>query len=113
MEEKLLEKPKQSSTKPSVKPSALASLRPQPDRSKAMKIVEALDTSGDGFLSVSEVKVLFSKLLKIPIENIPDDHPEVKAFAGMKTDEMVTKLCKVMTKAQVEDYYAALFPKRG
>jgi len=90
------------------KKSSLSSLRPKPDRDKAMKIVQTLDTSGDGVLSAAEVKVLFSKILCVDVGNIPDDHPEVKEWANMRLDEMATKLCETMTKAQVNEYHAAL-----
>jgi hypothetical protein len=41
------------------------------------KIITVLDTSQDGILSLAEVKVLFSKLLCKPVEEIPDTHREV------------------------------------
>lgn len=50
----------------------------RPDKHQVRRIVEALDTSDDGILSASEVKVLFSKILNMPLEEIRDDHPEAR-----------------------------------
>ena len=38
------------------------------------KIVDALDSTRDGRLQTREVKVLFSRMLGIPVSQIPDDH---------------------------------------
>ena len=74
-----------------------------PEKSKVEDIVKELDTSGDGVLSKvnptcaqssarpmvyiptqrltphpqDEIKVLFSNLLRIHVNRIPEDHPEV------------------------------------
>ena len=47
-------------------------LDPQPSRKKVERIVSILDLDSDGSMSVSEIKVLFSKLLQIPEQDIPD-----------------------------------------
>ena len=73
----------------------------------------ALDVSGDGTLQVEEIKELFSKLLDIPADEIPDDHDEVLEFAGMTTDEMVENLSTKCTKDQVDQYYEAMFPEEA
>jgi hypothetical protein len=58
-------------------------LNPRPAKYKIGCIVQSLDTDGDGKISFCEVKVLISKLLDIPVEEIPDSHPEVMQFAGL------------------------------
>jgi len=51
-------------------------LNPQPDPVKVGKIVAALDKDDDGTITAAEVKVLFSKILKLREEDIPDDHED-------------------------------------
>ena len=58
----------------------------RPDKEKIWAIVKALDVSHDGAVSLEEVKVLFSKLLGVTVDDIPDDHEEVVAFAGLEVD---------------------------
>jgi len=80
------------------------------DRSKVEKIVNMIDVSNDtGVFQLEEVKILFSKLLRIPLDDIADDHREVVEFAGVTTEEAIDKLCTTFTRAQVNRYYMALF----
>lgn len=51
-------------------------LDPKPSRKKVEKIVAILDKDEDGQMSVAEIKVLFSKLLQIPEQDIADDDRE-------------------------------------
>jgi len=88
---------------------SLSLLNPRPDQKMVEKIVQALNTADDGVLSVYEIKVLFSKLGDIPMEQIPDDHAEVVAFAGLAPDALVSKLCTNVSKVQVESFYQAMF----
>jgi hypothetical protein len=85
-------------------------LNPRPDPVQVTRIVEVLDVSSDGIISLEEVKLLFSLLLGVPVQEIPNDHKEVVAFAGLSSQEMVTRLCETVPKAKVEEYYAAMFP---
>ena len=57
-------------------------LNPQPDPARVEKIVAALDKDDDGTITAAEVKVLFSRILKIPEEDIPDDHEDGKGAGG-------------------------------
>ena len=45
-----------------------------PVTEKIEAIIQALDVNGDGELSPDEVKVLFSQIMAVPAEDIPDDH---------------------------------------
>ena len=85
-------------------------LRAVPDKNKIEAIVAKLDTSGDGRLQAREVQVLFSQLLEIPVEDIPEDHKEVQTFSGLSTNEMVEVLASTVTPDTVDRYYKALFP---
>lgn len=82
---------------------------PRPDRKKVQAIVSALNVDGDDTLSLPEVKSLFGKILQRPSEEIPSDHPEVLELAGLSLKAVEDKLCHV-SKAQIDQYYAALFP---
>jgi len=86
-------------------------LNPRPDKTKVRKLVDALDTSGDGFLSRDEVKLLFSKLLGVDPTAIPDDHPEVAAYSGLATNAVVQRVVEVASKEKVDAWYEALFPE--
>lgn len=57
-------------------------LNPQPDPARVGKIVAALDKDDDGTITAAEVKGLFSRILKIPEEDIPDDHEDGKGAGG-------------------------------
>ena len=83
-------------------------LDPRPSRKKVEKIVAMLDQDQDGAMSVGEIKVLFSKLLQIPEEDIADDDPEVAEFAGLSNEMMIETLCTNCSKAQVDQYHDAL-----
>ena len=78
-------------------------------KSKVGDIVRALDKDDSGDISAAEVKVLFSRLLEIPVEEIPDDHEGVLAFAGLSVDDMIEKLSLTVGDEDVERYYASLF----
>jgi len=84
-------------------------LNPRPQRAKVLRIVEAIDTSSDGQLCLDEVKQLFSKLLMVPVDEIPDTHREIKAFAGLKTGELVELLCTTISQTKVDSFYRVLF----
>lgn len=56
---------------------------------KVRTIVDSLDANGDGEMSVSEVKVLISKITETPESEIPDDHPEVLELANISASAMV------------------------
>jgi len=45
---------------------------------KVGKIVQSLDTDGDGFVDTMEVKILFSRLFGVPADDIPDEDEEVQ-----------------------------------
>ena len=85
-------------------------LNPRPDRAKVERIVAALDVDSDGHLEASEMKVLFSRLTRVPVEEIPDDHPDVLAFSGLKSWAIVAKLCRIARRADIDRYYDAMFP---
>jgi len=105
---KVLKLNKRSETiEPAEKPLLVAN---KPDRDKVERIVKALDSSADGEMSASEIKVLFSKLLGIPEVEIPDDHSEVVLFAGLSLEGMVENLCRDVSRGMVEEYHAAMFP---
>jgi hypothetical protein len=108
-------------------PAALSA----PQRDRVTRMVLFLDTSADGVLSASEVKVLFSKLLDIPEvpnpnprvtsacvtghtnivqDQIPDDHEMVVAYDGLSTEKMVEKLCEDIGPDELDQYFLALFP---
>ena len=74
------------------KKDPLSDLCMHPDRAKAEKIVLSLDRDGDGQVTIVEVKTLFSKLLDIPVTEIPDDNDEVQQFAGLSMEEMIDML---------------------
>ena len=90
-----------------VKP-AMILLPAPPDRDKVVSIVGRLDQDSDGDISASEAKVLLSKLLGIPEEEIPDNHQDLLEFAGLSTDEMVEKLMRECTVESVDQYWTAL-----
>lgn len=83
-------------------------LNPRPDIEKLEAIVAKLDTSQDGTIEAAEVKVLFAKLAGLPVEQIPDDHEEVVAFAGLSNEELAAKLFETVAKEKVDQFYAAL-----
>ena len=85
----------------------------RPDIDKLEAIVEALDTSADGTIEASEVKVLFAKLTGVPVEQIPDDHEEVAAFAGLSNEELASKLFETVAKEKVDSFYEALLGGGG
>lgn len=68
-----------------------------PRRGDVEQIVTCLDTDADGSLSVEEVKSLYSLLLGIDADEIPDDHEDVMAFAEMSDSARVHHLCSTMT----------------
>jgi len=107
-----LEKKKQEAATPVavvVKGTAITALSPQPDRAKVEKLVTALDTDADGVVSAAEVKVLFSRLLGVPEDAIPDDNEEVAHFATLTTVAMVDKLVSMADKKLCDRYYDAMF----
>ena len=73
------------------------------------QIVMKLDSDCNGTLSADEVKELFSKLSGRPVSVIPDDHPEVLAFAGLPIEAVIDKLWKSAKPAVIEKYYRAIF----
>ena len=74
----------------------------------AKKIVESLDGDNDGFVSEDEVKVMVASLLRIRPEQVPENHKDVKAFQGMKKDELINKLCTTVAQKQLEIYFDAM-----
>ena len=88
-------------------------LNPRPDIEKLEAIVEKLDTSQNGSIEAAEVKVLFAKLTGVPVDQIPDDHEEVTAFAGLSNEELASKLFETVTKDKVDKFYEALFEGGG
>ena len=87
--------------------SLFESVRPSID--KLEDIVQKLDTSGDGTIEPSEVKVLIAKLMDIPEQQIPDDHEDILAFAGLSNDELAMKLFETVPKERVDKFHQALF----
>jgi len=79
-------------------------------RDQIKSIVIAIDQDGDGMLDIGEVKILFSKLLELPIEEIADDHEDVVKFSGLTTDMMTEKLLSSVTKKEVEKCYGIICP---
>ena len=89
-------------------------LYPMPNKGKVEMIVQALEMDNPGgMLPVKEVKRLFSKLLGVPEDEIPNDHEEVLAFADLAADEKVDKLFAGTSKERVDAYHAELFPNFG
>jgi len=72
-----------------------------PNKSRIRRIVDSLDTDGDGTITLNEIKFLFSRLLDVPEEEIGDDHREVVAFVSLPKKAMVEKLANGSTKSQV------------
>ena len=68
-----------------------------------------LDTDNNGTLSADEIKQLFSKLSGRPASLIPDDHPEVLAFAGLPNEAIIERLWKSARPEVIEKYYRAMF----
>ena len=85
-------------------------LNPQADREKVHQIVNALDVNSDGDLSTTEVKVLFSKLLKVDVDEIPDTDEMVMAFANLPVEDLIDKMLDECPRDTIEKYYYALFP---
>lgn len=83
---------------------------PKPEREKVAKLVALMDADGSGELSPEEVKVMLSKFLDMDEEDIPDDHEEVLALAGLKTDELIDQLLNNVPPDKVNGFYAAMFP---
>jgi len=77
---------------------------------KIRYIVEALDVDPghEGILGVSEVKEMFSRLMKVPKIKIPDKHPQVVEFSNLPLEEAVQKLHKSLTKADIVGFYDSL-----
>jgi len=53
---------------------------------------------------VAQVRSLFADLLHIPMEEIPDNHPEVIHFTSLSHSEKIQMLCDGMTQRQVGAY---------
>ena len=66
---------------------------------KATQIIVNLDEDHDFDLTEKEAIVLFSRILKCPPEDIPEDDDDVCEFVDMEADERVEKLLTLMTKA--------------
>jgi len=80
------------------------------NKDRVRRIVTDLDTDGSGQISASEVKTLFGSILKLPVEEIPDDHKEIVAFVGLSIDAMVENLSLSVTKDQIDKYFEERFP---
>jgi len=107
-------KPPSSSSPEDDPPRSPSLLRPQPSRSRAEKIVSALDKDDDGVVSIEEAKDLFSMLLGIPAAAIPDDHPEILSFVDIPAGQsLVDKLCETFTSHDVDRYFTLLFPEEA
>jgi hypothetical protein len=81
-----------------------------PDRAKLDRIVRALDKREDGGRNLEEVRLLFSKLLHIPLQDIPEEDREVSLFAQLKDADMVNKLLVGASAESIANCYDALFP---
>jgi len=53
---------------------------------------------------------MFSRLLQVPFDDIPDEHEEVGEFIGLKAPGIVEKLSRSLSISQIDEYYADLFP---
>jgi hypothetical protein len=82
-----------------------------PDRRKLKRIVAALDADQSGVVSAAEVKILFSGLLEVPVEDIDSEDEEVLEFAGLTQSAMVEALMQDLSREQVDEYFALLFPR--
>jgi len=71
------------------------------------RFIDSSDPGIQGSIN-EEVKVLFSRLLKIPEQDIPDDHEEVVIFSGMSSAEMCDKLMSSLSHEQVDEYHLAM-----
>lgn len=88
-------------------------LDPAPDREKVAAILASLDTDTSGDLSGVEVKELFSKLLEIAIDDIPDDHEEVVKFTELDHEARIQMVCDGLSKAHIDGYYDEMMAKKA
>jgi hypothetical protein len=88
-------------------------LNPIPDAKRVERIIDALDIDGNGVIAPYEVKILLSRLMKVAVQEIPDDHKEVLAFAGLEKWAMVAKICGMVRKSQIDRYFEAMFPEEA
>jgi len=85
-------------------------LKAPPDSSKLKEMVQSLDLEGEGpDKSTSHrtrvIQGFLSKLLKIPEDEIEEDHEELVEILGMNSDQMVEQLEKRVSKVVVDAYY--------
>jgi len=78
------------------------------DKAKVEAIVRYLDTDGDGHITTAEIKPLISKLARVPIKLIEDDHPEVLAMSDMTAEHLVQQLWSKTDAAKINRFYTAL-----
>ena len=77
------------------------------DRGMVAQLVDFLDDDNSGELSKDEIKVLFSRMSGVPVEDIADDHPEVVAFSNITTEELTEKLWVEASKEKIETFHSA------
>jgi len=75
---------------------------------KAGKIVQALDANGDGELSIQELKILFGRMLHMEPRDVPDDYPDLIAFAELAeldSEEKREMLVGTFDADEIDKYY--------
>jgi len=90
-------------------------LKKPPDPTKVgtlLRIVQALDVDKDGIISSGEAKELFALLLKLPPEEIPDDHEQILSCTGLAPAALIEKLCDIFTASDIDQYFQALYLHR-
>ena len=52
--------------------------------------------------------MLIAKLTKQPVEDVPDDHPEVRALSNITSECLVQKLWQMTDREIIEEYHRLL-----
>lgn len=81
-----------------------------PNYKKVKELVDAMRSHGgdDAVVRSHDVKVLFSRLLDLPVAKIPNDHEGVLAFAGLTKEALVDKLCRCASASKIQQYHDAM-----
>jgi len=75
---------------------------------KTQAIVTFLDKDRNGYMDASEVKVFISKLTGVPVAEIPDNHPEVRALSGITAEALAQRLVEYTDASILEGYFEEL-----
>jgi len=84
----------------------------RPNEFKVKAIVEVLQSIGTGKVLLRDVQRLFCGLLDLAERWVPRDHDEIIAFAEKSETQMVTYLCKRITKQRVDEHYDQMVKER-